>query len=77
MSQTFTDDDLQTWEVFASGGRLGLAIRPRVVFHCVSDPARPPRFIEVQGDEADAEALVEDSDQDRLLQLLRDSRRLE
>jgi len=77
MSQTFTDDDLQTWEAFASGGRFGLAIRPRVVFHCVSDASRAPRFVEVRGDEADAEELVHESQVDRLRQLLRESKELD
>jgi hypothetical protein len=59
MSQTFTDEELLTWEAFASGGRFG------------------PRFVEVQGDEADAEALVHDSPVDRLRQLLAESRELD
>ncbi|HEX6912770.1 MAG TPA: hypothetical protein VF142_20350 [Longimicrobium sp.] len=77
MSQTFTDDDLLTWEAFASGGRFGLSVRPRVVFNCVSDSSRPPRVVEVQGDEADAEELVHESGVDRLRQLLRESRELD
>ena len=77
MSQTFTDEDLLTWEVFASGGRFGLAIRPRVIFHCVSDQSRPPRFIEVPGDEADAEELVHESEVDRLRQMLANSKELD
>lgn len=77
MSQTFTDEDLLTWEVFSSGGRFGLAIRPRVIFHCVSDPARPPRVVEVSGDEADAEELVHDSEIGQLRQMLAQSRELD
>lgn len=77
MSRTFSDDELQTWEVFATGGRFGLAVRAKVVFQCMSDPARPPRVMEVDGDEADAEALVHDSQEDRLRQLLRESKILE
>ena len=77
MSQTFTDEDLLTWEAFSSGGRFGLSVRPRVVFHCVSDSSRPPRVVEVQGDEADAEELVHDSPVDRLRQLLAQSRELD
>ena len=77
MSQTFTDEDLLTWEAFASGGRFGLSVRPRVVFHCVSDTSRPPRVVEVQGDEADAEELVHESGVDRLRQLLRESKELD
>ena len=77
MSQTFTDENLQTWEAFASGGRFGLSIRPKVIFHCVSDRSRPPRFVEVQGDEADAEELIHDSQVDRLRQMLAQSRELD
>lgn len=77
MSQTFTDENLQTWEAFASGGRFGLSIRPRVIFHCVSDRSRHPRFVEVQGDEADAEELIHDSQVDRLRQMLAQSKELD
>lgn len=77
MSQTFTDENLLTWEAFASGGRFGLSVRPRVVFHCVSDRSRTPRAVEIQGDEADAEELVHDSPVERLRQLLRESKELE
>ena len=77
MSRVFTDENLLTWEVFASGGRFGLSIRPKVIFHCLSDRARPARFVEVQGDEADAEALIYDSPPDHLRQLLGDSQELE
>ena len=77
MSRTFNDDELQTWEAFATGGRFGLAVRAKVVFHCVSDRTRPPRVVEVEGDEANAEALVHDSQAVRLRQLLRQSKILE
>lgn len=77
MSQTFTDENLMTWEAFASGGRFGLSVRPKVIFHCVSDQSLPPRFVEVQGDEADAEELIHDSQVDRLRQMLARSRVLD
>jgi hypothetical protein len=77
MSQTFTDEDLQTWEAFASGGRFGLSIRPKVIFHCVSDRSRRPRFVEVQGDEADAEGLVHESQVERLRGMLAESKELD
>ena len=77
MSQTFTDENLLTWEAFASGGRLGLAIRPKVIFHCVSDRSLRPRFVEIPGDEADAEELVHDSGLDRLRKLLSESKELD
>ena len=77
MSQTFTDENLMTWEAFASGGRFGLSIRPKVIFHCMSDQSLAPRFIEVQGDEADAEELIHDSQVDRLRQMLAKSKVLD
>lgn len=77
MSQTFTDDNLLTWEAFASGGRFGLSVRPKVVFHCLSDRSIPARFVEVQGDEADAEELIHESQVERLRALLRESRELD
>jgi hypothetical protein len=77
MSQTFTDDNLLTWEAFASGGRFGLSVRPRVIFHCLSDPSLTARVVQVQGDEADAEELIHDSQVERLRALLKDSRELE
>ncbi|HEU0076095.1 MAG TPA: hypothetical protein VFQ76_00505 [Longimicrobiaceae bacterium] len=77
MSQTFTDENLLTWEAFASGGRFGLSIRPKVIFHCLSDPSLRARFVEVQGDEADAEEMIHDSPPDRLRELLGESKELE
>ena len=77
MSQTFTDDNLLTWEAFASGGRFGLSVRPKVIFHCLSDPSLRARFVEVQGDEADAEEMIHDSQVARLRELLGASKELE
>lgn len=77
MSQTFTDEDLLTWEAFASGGRFGLSIRPKVIFHCLSDRSRRPRFVQIQGDEADAEELVHESQIGRLRELLSESKELD
>lgn len=77
MSMTFTDDDLQSWEAFATGGNYGLATRPKVVFNCVSDPRRRPRYVELGGDEADAEELVFDGGVERMRELLKQSKELE
>ncbi len=77
MSRTFTDEDLLTWEAFATGGDLGLAIQPRIVFHCLSDPSRRPRFVQRRGDEADAEGLVHEIGEDRLRALLGESQELD
>ncbi|HEX6750061.1 MAG TPA: hypothetical protein VF092_22395 [Longimicrobium sp.] len=77
MSHTFTDENLLTWEAFASSGNFGLAIRPRIVFNCLSDPNRPPRYVERPGDEADAEEQVVTFDEKKLREMLRGSKELE
>lgn len=77
MSQTFTDENLLTWEAFASGGRFGLSIRPKVIFHCVSDRSMRARFVELQGDEADAEDMIHDCSVDQLRQMLAQSKELD
>jgi hypothetical protein len=77
MSHTFTDQDLLTWEAFASSGNFGLAIKPRIVFNCLSDPSLPPRYVERRGDESDAEEQVHEFSDDQLRALLRDARPLE
>jgi hypothetical protein len=77
MSQTFTDEDLLTWEAFASSGNFGFAVRPRIVFNCLSDPNRPPRYVERPGTEADAEEQVMDYDPHQLRELLKHSQTLD
>ena len=78
MSATFTDEELVTWEAYASGGNFGLPFRPKVVFNCISDPSRRPRYVEFSGgDEADAEQLVHSFDEATLRRMLLESRELE
>lgn len=77
MSQTFTDENLLTWEAFASSGDFGFATRPRVVFNCLSDPDTPPRYVERPGDEAGAEGQVMEYDEKQLRAMLAQSRPLE
>ena len=77
MSHTFTDENLLTWEAFASSGNFGLAIKPRIVFNCLSDPSRAPRYVERPGDEADAEEQVHEFSEQQLRDLLDKSRPLE
>ena len=77
MSQTFTDENLITWEAFASSGDFGFAERPRIVFNCLSDPQTPPRYVERPGDEASAEGLVMEYDETQLREMLARSRQLE
>ena len=77
MSHTFTDENLLTWEAFASSGNFGLAIRPRIVFNCLSDPSVTPRFVVRPGDEADAEQQVHELDEHQLRAMLREAKPLE
>ena len=77
MSRVFTDENLLTWEVYASGGKYGLPDRPKVIFQCLSDPDRRARFVVLQGDEADAEEWVHEAPEDRLRETLGTSRELD
>jgi len=76
MSVTFTDEDLQAWEAYATGGEYGLSNHPKIVFNCVSDPTRRARYVEVMGDEADAENMVLDGGVDELKRMLKTSHEL-
>jgi len=77
MSQTFTDENLITWEAFTSSGNFGFAIRPKIVFNCLSDPNTPPRYVERPGDEADAEGQVMAYDEKQLREMLARSQPLD
>ncbi|HSU17962.1 hypothetical protein [Longimicrobium sp.] len=77
MSHTFTDESLMTWEAFASSGKFGFSVRPRIVFNCLSDPNRPPRYVERPGNEAAAEEQVVEYDEKQLREMLRSSRELD
>ncbi len=77
MSRVFTDENLLTWEVFASGGKFGLPDRPKIVFHCLSEPDRRARFVIHAGDEADAGGAVHDAPEGRLREMLRASLELD
>jgi hypothetical protein len=58
MSRVFVDDDLLSWEAFASAGRYGLPDEPKIVFHCLSDRSRRALYVRRGGDNAEAEQLV-------------------
>lgn len=73
MSRTFTDEQLMTWEAFSSGGRFGLPDQPRIVFHCLSDPVRIPRFVQHSGDSVSAERELHDLPDEGLRGLLAES----
>ena len=73
MSHTFTDQDLLTWEAYASSGNFGLAVRPRIIFNCLSDTSRPQRYVERPGNEADAEEQVHELSEEQLREMLKES----
>lgn len=77
MSRVFVDEDLLSWEAYASGGQFGLPNDPKIVFHCVSSPAQRARYVRFSGDNADAAQAVHDWPVERLRQLLSESRELE
>lgn len=77
MSRVFTDENLLTWEVYASGGRFGLPDHPKVIFQCLSEPNRRARFVVHDGDEADAEEAVHESSEEQLRALLSTSKELD
>lgn len=77
MSRVFTDENLETWEAYASGGKFGLPQDPKIVFHCLSDPDRRARFVVHSGDEASAADAVQDAPDEQLRAMLIASRELD
>ncbi len=77
MSRVFLDENLLSWEAYASGGKFGLPESPKIVFHCLSDPFRRARYVVHDGDNADAAGLVHTLPEDRLRELLRESQELD
>ena len=55
----------------------GFAVRPRIMFNCLSDPTRPARYVERPGIEADAEEQVIEYDEKTLREMLRSSKELD
>ncbi|MEX2570568.1 MAG: hypothetical protein WD737_04635 [Gemmatimonadota bacterium] len=77
MSRIITDDGLLSWEVYASGGNFGLPQRPKVIFHCISDPDRRSRYVEHNGDNATAQGAVATMDDAELRTLFTTSREID
>lgn len=74
MSRRLVDDDLLTWEAYATSGDFGFADRDsRIVFHCLTDPGRRARSVRFAGPQVDAERTVKDSDDAGLMALLREA----
>lgn len=76
MSRTFTDDDLLVWEAYPTGGDHGYAERPYVVFNCLTNRLIRPRYVQHDGDEADAERTIAHASADDLNAMLKRSREL-
>lgn len=77
MSRTIVDEDLLSWEVYASGGRYGLPDQAKIVFHCLSDPERRARYVRLPGDNADAEETVGTASEAELQRMLREAEELD
>lgn len=77
MSRVFVDENLLSWEVYASGGPYGLPDDPKIVFHCVSDPSHRARFVRFGGDNSNAVQAVHDFPDERLRQMLREAEELD
>jgi hypothetical protein len=73
MSRIFTDTDLLTWEVYGSGGAFGLPDQPKIVFHSLSDPHRPARYVTHDGHSGEAEQAVREASVEKLREMLRQS----
>jgi hypothetical protein len=77
MSRTFIDENLLSWEVYASGGKFGLPDDPKVVFHCQSDPAQRARFVRYGEDNAQAEQAVQSLPDEQLRRMLKEAEQLD
>ena len=67
--RTILDNNMLTWEVYASGK----SERPQIVFNCLSNRALRPRYIAPDGDEAQAERAVLEASDKQLQEMLRRS----
>ena len=77
MSRILVDENLLSWEAYASGGKFGLPDDPKIIFNCLSDPAHRPRFAMHDGHNADAEQAVMSMPEEELREMLRTSRALD
>jgi hypothetical protein len=70
MARTFQDPGFLVWEVYPSGSRFGFSEQPNIIFHCLTDPRLRSRFVQFDGDAADAEKAVLDATNDYLIRTL-------
>lgn len=73
MSRQIQDQNFLVWEVFPSGGDMGFASDPYIIFNCLTQRDLRPRRIRVPGDAADAEREVREARDAELLSLLQES----
>jgi len=77
MRRTFMDDRFDEWEAFVSGGQPGGSRAARIVFNCVSTPARRPRYVvHASGDPAEAEHELYHMDDAGVVDLFKSSEEL-
>lgn len=77
MTRLIQDDDLRTWEAFATTGEYGGPRPARVVFRCRSVPGERPRQIDLEGDKSDAEEAVARMSASELRDLLAQSKEID
>jgi hypothetical protein len=77
MSRVFVDENLLSWEAYASGGRFGLPEEPKLVFHCRSNPVGRARYVRLGKDNVDAEQAVKRMSDSELRDLLREAQPLD
>ena len=77
MNRVIFDDDFERWEVFATAGRSGLGGTSRLVFRCRTNPALPPRGIELDVGTEETEREVLSRGTDELQELFRQARTID
>ena len=50
MTRTIQDGELLLWEAYAVPGDFGFPDHSKMVFHCLTEPARRARILEREGD---------------------------
>lgn len=70
MARSFQDHDFLIWEAYPSGGAFGFDDDVKIVFHCLTDRRRRPRFVQTADDSADAAQIVEQASAEELLAML-------
>lgn len=70
MTRTIQDQDLLLWEAYATAGDFGYPDHAKMVFHCLTDPARRARILKRDGDKSDVENELSTLSEAELLALL-------